>query len=208
MDSWKTKHARWTLALGTTVAFALGGCQTVPEDPSFKEEPPEYSYLVGAGDELKIFVWRNPEVSQTVTVRPDGKLSTPLVEDLTATGKTPTQVAREIEQVLATYIKDPLVTVMPEGFIGPYDQQIRVVGEAAKPQALPYRANMTLLDLMIAVGGLTDFADGNRAVLWRRVEGQEVKSRVRIEDLIQDGDLSANVPMRPGDILIIPESWF
>jgi polysaccharide export outer membrane protein len=199
----------WTLGVLAGTVLALGGCQSLPEDPSFREEPVGYEYVVGPGDELDIFVWRNPEVStQEVTVRPDGRVSTPLVEDLVATGKTPTQIAREIEDVLATYIKEPLVTVIVGGFVGPYSEQIRVVGEAANPQALPYRVNMTLLDVMIAVGGLTEFADGNRAILWRMAEGQERQTRVRLEDLIEDGDLSANVPVRPGDVLIVPESWF
>jgi polysaccharide export outer membrane protein len=143
-----------------------------------------------------------------VTVRPDGRISTPLVEDLQAAGKTPTQLAREIEAVLGQYIKEPLVTVIVGGFVGTYDEQIRVVGEAAKPQALPYREGMSLLDLMIAVGGITDFAEGNQAIIVRNVDGKQLQANVRIEDLIKDGDISANIPMMPGDILIIPESWF
>jgi len=196
--------------LGALLAGALmiGGCQSVPENPAFKVEPPEYEYVVGPGDSLNIFVWRNPEVSQTVTVRPDGKISTPLVEDLVANGKTPTQIAREIEQVLSTYIKEPIATVIVGGFVGPYDTQIRILGEAANPQAIPYRANMTLLDVMIAVGGLTQFADGNGAVITRWVEGQQVQTGVRVQDLVRDADISANLPMKPGDILMIPESWF
>jgi polysaccharide export outer membrane protein len=189
-------------------AMALTGCQGMPENPAFQVEPPDYEYVVGAGDSLNIFVWRNPEVSQTVTVRPDGKISTPLVEDLVATGKTPTQIAREIEQVLSTYIKEPIATVIVGGFVGPYDKQIRILGEAANPQALPYRANMTLLDVMIAVGGLTEFADGNRAVVTRWVDGQQVQTGVRLQDLVREADITANIPMQPGDILMIPESWF
>jgi len=188
---------------------ALVGCATPPEnEQALRQEVSSYDYIIGPGDSLNIFVWRNPEVSQTVTVRPDGKISTPLVEDLVASGKTPTQLAREIEGVLSKYIKDPFVTVIVGGFVGRYNEQIRVIGEAAKPQALPYRANMTLLDVMIAVGGLTDFADGNRASVTRIVNGKQVQSRVRLEDLVKEGDIGANVKMMPGDIVTIPEAWF
>ena len=199
----------WGKALAATAALGLAGCQTVPTDPEFLAvDPTSWEYVIGAMDGVNIFVWRNPEVSQSVTVRPDGRISTPLVEDLQAAGKTPTQLAREIEAVLGQYIKEPLVTVIVEGFIGTYDEQIRVVGEAAKPQALPYREGMSLLDLMIAVGGITDFAEGNQAIIVRNVDGKQLQANVRIEDLIKDGDISANIPMMPGDILIIPESWF
>jgi len=135
-------------------------------------------------------------------------ITTTLIEDLPVTGKTPTQVAREIEKALARYIKDPMVTVMMTGFIGPYSEQIRVVGEAAKPQALPYRQRMTLLDVMIAVGGLTTYAAGNQATIVRMVDGKQRQFSVHIDDLIKDGDITANVDMLPGDTLIIPESWF
>ncbi len=170
------------------------------------EESPYY--LIGPGDTLNIFVWRNPDLSTAVPVRPDGRITIPLVEDLQASGKTPTQLARDIEKALARYVKDPLVTVMVTGFIGPYSQQIRVVGEAAQPQALPYRDRMTLLDVMIAVGGLTEFAAGNRARLVRIVDGKQQILELRLDDLLKDGDISANIPMLPGDTLIIPESWF
>ncbi|MCU0935914.1 MAG: polysaccharide export protein [Gammaproteobacteria bacterium] len=196
----------WLAALAV---LGLAGCETAPVNPVFLEEPGEYEYKVGPGDSLNIFVWRNPEVSSDgLIVRPDGKISTPLVEDLVAAGKTPTQLAREVEQVLSQYIKEPLVTVMPEGFVGLFSEQIRIVGEASKPQALPYRTGMTLLDVMIAVGGLTDFADGNKAVLTRQVEGKWVKTLVRLDDLVRDGDIDANLPVQPGDVLLIPESWF
>lgn len=168
----------------------------------------DYEYLIGPEDNLNIYVWRNPEVSMVVTVRPDGKITTPLVENLQASGKTPAQLARDVEHVLSTYIKDPSVTVIVSGFVGPYNQQIRVVGEAAQPQALPYRNKMTLLDVMIAVGGLTEFAAGNKTRLVRQVNGVEREYVVRAADLVKNGDVSANVHMLPGDILIIPESWF
>ena len=171
-------------------------------------DPDDYRYVIGPGDSLQIFVWRNPEVSQGVIVRPDGMITTPLVEDLPASGKTPTQLARDIEKALETYIRQPIVTVLVGGGTGPYNEQIRVVGEAARPQALPYKERMTLLDLMIVVGGTTQFADGNNASIMRMMNGQLKPFRVRIDDLLKDGDITANVDMLPGDILIIPESWF
>jgi len=166
------------------------------------------NYIIGAGDSVNIFVWRNDELSASVTVRPDGKITTPLIEDVTASGKTPTQLARDMEKELEVYVKNPVVTVMVNGFVGPYTEQIRVVGQATNPQALPYRDQMSLLDLMIAVGGMTDFADGNRSKVVRVVDGNWQEFSVRIDDLINGADINANVYMLPGDILIIPESWF
>jgi polysaccharide export outer membrane protein len=154
-----------------------------------------------------VIVWRNPDLSMTVPVRPDGKISLPLVEDLPAAGKDPTAVAREVEHALSRYIRDPVVTIVVTDFRGPYSEQIRVIGQATKPQALPYRENMTLLDVMIAVGGITDFADGNRSNILRTSEGNKLYS-VRLDDLLRSGDISANVAVMPGDVLIIPESWF
>jgi len=165
-------------------------------------------YRIGPGDLLEIFVWRNEEVSISIPVRPDGKISTPLVEDMVAEGKTPTQLARDIERELAVYLKEPLVTVIVRAFIGPFNQQIRVVGEAAQPAVLPYRANMTVLDVIIAVGGLTEFANGNGARIVRSINGKNQTFGVRLDNLIREGDINANVAMMPGDILIIPESWF
>ncbi len=164
--------------------------------------------MIGPLDTLQIFVWRNPEVSTTVTVRPDGRISVPLIDDLPATGKTSSQLARDIETALRKYIQDPLVTVMVNNFTGPFAQQVRVVGEAQQPQAIPYRANMTLLDVMIQVGGLTEFAAGNRAKLVRMVDGQQKQYHVHVSDLIKDGDVRANVEVLPGDVIIIPESFF
>jgi len=143
-----------------------------------------------------------------VPVRPDGKITTPLVEDLQASGKTTSQIARQMEQVLSRYVQNPVVTVIVTSFAGPYSQQVRVIGEAAKPQALAYRENMTLLDVMIAVGGITDFAAGNRASILRTEGGKSRQFGVRLTDLIRGGDLSANVQMRPGDVLVIPQSYF
>ncbi|MDP2370762.1 XrtA/PEP-CTERM system exopolysaccharide export protein [Rhodoferax sp.] len=168
---------------------------------------PGYNYIVGPGDTLSIVVWRNPELSQTVPVRPDGKVSTPLVDELVAQGKTSVEIARDVEKALSKLVRDPVVTVIVTNFVGPYSEQIRVVGEAAKPQFLPYKQKMTLLDVMIAVGGLTDFADGNSATIVRASEGDKRYS-VRIKDLIKRGDISANVEMKPGDVIIIPQGWF
>ena len=165
-------------------------------------------YIIGSGDSLNIFVWRNPELSATTTVRPDGRITTPLIEDVQASGKTPTQLARDMEKELGTYIKNPVVTVMVGGFKGPFSQQVRVVGQAAQPQALPFQDGMTVLDVMIAVGGITQYAAGNRATVVRNMDGSPQQFQVRLSDLLNSGDISANVGMLPGDILIIPEAWF
>ncbi len=190
--------------------LALGGCASTTHPPlSDKEgQVPTHDYLIGPGDNVNIVVWRNPEVSMSVPVRPDGKITTPLVEDLPASGKTSSQLARDIEKALAKYIQEPIVTVIVTGFVGPYGEQIRVIGQAAKPQALPYRENMTIMDVLIAVGGITDFADGNKASIIRNIGGKPQQFGVRLDDLIKEGDITANVPMRPGDVLVIPESFF
>jgi polysaccharide export outer membrane protein len=166
-----------------------------------------YSYLVGPGDRLMIFVWRNPEISGEFIVRPDGKITTSLVEDIQASGKTPTVLAREIEERLSTYINSPRVTVSISAFAGPLSEQVRVIGEAVNPLAVNYTQNMTLLDLMIAVGGLTEFADGNSAKLVRVLNGKKVTFSLKIDDLIRDGDITQNVDILPGDVVIIPEAW-
>jgi polysaccharide biosynthesis/export protein len=203
------KVLRRVLALaGAAAALALAGCASPTHPPA----PPQtgltdYSYIIGPGDGLSIIVWRNSELSMSVPVRPDGKIAAPLVDELMAQGKNSIELARDIEKVLSKYVRDPIVTVLVTGFVGPYSEQIRVVGEAARPQALAYRNKMTLLDVMIAVGGLTDFASGNRATILRTGEGNK-QYTVRISDLIKRGDVSANVEMRPGDILIIPQSRF
>lgn len=167
-----------------------------------------YQYLIGPNDSVTIFVWRNPELSGSFIVRPDGKISTSLVEDVAVSGKTPTQLAREMEAILSKYIRDPVVTVSVTNFVGPYSEQIRVIGAAANPQAISYREYMTLLDLMIAVGGLTEFADGNAAKLVRVSDGTQLTYDLRLDDLIRDGNISANVDILPGDVVIIPEAWF
>lgn len=165
-------------------------------------------YRIGPLDTVQVFVWNAPEFSVTVPVRPDGRISTPLIQDLEAAGKTPSELGDEVERRLRQYMQDPVVTVIVSNFSGPFDQQIRVVGEATQPRAIPYRANMTLLDVMIEVGGLTDFAAGNRAVIVRRAGEQQQTYNARLNDLLKDGDISANVPVMPGDVVIIPQSWF
>ena len=195
------------LATALTAAV-LAGCASskLPPAPTLAATE-TYNYLIGPGDTVNIIVWRNPELSMSVPVRPDGKFSTPLIDELVAQGKHSVQIARDIEKSLEKYVRDPVVTVIVTGFVGPYDQQIRVVGEAAKPQSLSYKQHMTLLDVMIVVGGLTDFADGNSATILRAGDGGKQYS-VRLRDLIRRGDVSANVEMKPGDILIIPQGFF
>lgn len=192
-----------------TAAVTLAGCAGLnpypPAPPTV--DTSAYTYIIGAGDSLNIIVWRNPELSMTVPVRPDGKVAAPLVDEVVAQGKTSVQLARDLEAQLSKYVRDPIVTVMVSGFVGPYSEQIRVVGAAARPQFLPYKTKMTVLDVMIAVGGLTDFAAGNSATILRTSEENRQYS-VRLRDLIRDGDVSANVDMKAGDILIIPQSFF
>jgi polysaccharide export outer membrane protein len=190
------------------LALILAACSTNQYPPApASAATSDYKYQIGPGDTVNIVVWRNPELSLSVPVRPDGRISTPLVEDLPALGKSPAQLSRDLEQALGKFIRDPVVTVIVTNFVGPASEQIRIIGEASKPQAVPYRQNMTVLDVMILVGGLTDFADGNRTVLVRGAE-QGKQYRVRLGDLVRRGDISANVEMRPGDILIVPQSWF
>ena len=196
-----------TTGLVTLAAVLATGCATTHPPAPATASSSEYNYLIGPGDNVNIVVWRNPELSMSVPVRPDGKITTPLVEDLQAMGRDPTTLAREIEKALSKYIRDPVVTVIVTTFVGPYAEQIRVVGEASKPQSLPYKQKMTILDVMIAVGGMTDFADGNRASILRTSEGNK-QYTVRLKDLVKRGDVSANAEMKPGDVLIIPQSWF
>lgn len=204
-----------TRLVGLVLILGLAGCSTnydpLPQKAQKQPvttDPEKYNYLIGPGDEISIFVWGNDEVSRSVIVRPDGKVTTPLVEDVTVSGLTPTAVARKLEEKLSVYIKEPIVTVIMSEFESPYSEQVRIIGEASQPQSLPYREDMSLLDVMIAVGGLTEFADGNDASVIRIVDGEQRQYGIRIEDLIQDGDISANVDILPGDIIIIPEAWF
>lgn len=211
------KYVSGALGLMGRVAMVVGlavtasGCagwlgKNYPDAPAAAATP-DYNYIVGPGDTLNIIVWRNPELSQVVPVRPDGQVSTPLVDGLVAQGKTSVQIARDVEKELGKYVRDPVVTVIVTQFVGPYSEQIRVVGEAVMPKFLPYKQKMTVLDVLIAAGGLTDFADGNRATLIRTVDGNK-RYNVRLNDLIKRGDIDANVDVLPGDILIIPQGWF
>jgi polysaccharide biosynthesis/export protein len=201
---------RLGLIVLASLSAALAGCAGMgggyPAAPA-QADSGDYSYVIGAGDTINVIVWRNPELSMAVPVRPDGKISTPLVDEMVAQGKTSVQVAREIEKKLSAFVRDPVVTVIITTFVGPYSEQIRVVGQATRPQFLPFKQKMTVLDVMIAAGGLTDFADGNGAVIVRAAEGNK-PYRVRLDDLLRRGDVSANVEMRPGDVIIIPQSWF
>lgn len=199
----------WWLLLAGAVSALLIGCASTgsyPPAPSTVDAP-DLRYKIGPLDTLNVVVWRNPELSMVLTVRPDGRISTPLVEDTLAAGRTPAELARDIERSLGKFIRDPVVTVVVTGFQGVFSEQIRIVGEAARPQAVPYRQNMTILDVMIQAGGLTDFADGNAAVLVRGSEAGK-QFRVRLKDLLKRGDISANVAVKPGDIIIVPQSWF
>lgn len=168
--------------------------------------PASTDYLIGPGDQLQIFVWDHGDLTTNVQVRPDGKISTPLVEDLQAAGQSPTAVARDIEKVLAQYVRSPVVTVIVQSFVGETQQQIRVVGQALTPKALQYRQGMTVLDVMIEVGGLGQFAAGNRARISRNVNGKATEIPVRLNDLMNNGDIKENIRMMPGDVLIIPRS--
>jgi len=198
------------------VALALSGCassggsELPPASFVSQEEGPGEDYVIGPLDQLTIFVWRNPELGAKVQVRPDGRITTPLISDMPAVGKTPKRLAEDLKVQLGEYIKDPLVSVIVDQFSGTYSQQIRVVGATEKPASLPYRANMTLLDAMIAVGGLSEFAAGNRARLIRadRETGKQQEYNLKIGSLLKRGDASANVRLEPGDVIIIPESAF
>ena len=187
--------------------------------------PSDYTYTIGAGDKLDVFVWGNDELSTKVQVRPDGKITSPLVNDLNATGKTPFELARDIEKVLAKYIRDPVVSVVVTDFVGPSDKQIRVIGQIRDENqqsqqngnvfvreneavSVPYKANMRMLDLLVEIGGISPYAAGNRTKIIRMVNGKQQQVFVRLADLIEDADMSANIQLLPGDIVFIPESYF
>jgi polysaccharide export outer membrane protein len=195
------------------ITLLLAGCGSTPAAPPVvtgAEAASETSeYVIGPGDRLSIFVYDNPQLSVDLPVRPDGRISTPLVSEVVAAGQTPSQLAHSLTERLKAYVKDPVVTVMVRDFVGPFDRQIRVIGEAAEPQAIAYRQHMTLLDVMIVTKGLTRFAAGNRAVIVRTgPDGARTRINVHLSDLIKDGDISQNVGMLPGDTLIIPQAWF
>ena len=205
------------LAGSAMISMALSGCAAGSNGPQLPpasfvamQEGPGEEYVIGPLDELTIFVWRNPELGAKVQVRPDGRITTPLITDMPAVGKTPKMLADDITLQLSQYIQDPLVSVIVNKFAGTFSQQVRVVGATEKPASLPYRANMTLLDAMIAVGGLSEYASGNRAKLIRfdKESGKQKEFSVRLGDLLKKGDSSANVMLKPGDVIIIPESAF
>ena len=174
------------------------------------QERPGEEYIIGPLDQLQIFVWRNPELSSDVQVRPDGRITTPLISDMPAVGKTPAMLADDMKIALGEYIKDPIVSVIVKNFSGTFSQQVRIVGATEKPASIPYRANMTLLDAMIAVGGLSQYAAGNKArlVRYNRDSGKQVEYNVKLSSLLKNGDARANVRLEPGDVIIIPESMF
>ena len=195
---------------GWIIALVVAGCHNAPPLPPAPPASalPSREYIIGPGDKLNVFVWRNPELSVSVSVRPDGRMSIPLVEDVVAIGKTPTGLARELEQRLGKYVKEPVVTVIAEGFVGPFNEQVRVIGEAAQPRALPYRTDMTVLDAMIEVGGLTRYAAGDDSIIVRTANGKQQTYSVHLDSLIKDGDVASNVVLQPGDVLIIPQRLF
>jgi polysaccharide biosynthesis/export protein len=192
-----------TVVGALVVLIGAGGARA--EDPPAGVEVPA-GYLVGPGDTLQIFVWDHADLTAAVQVRPDGKISTPLVEDLQAAGKSPTALARDVEKVLSEYVRSPVVTVIVQSFVGTIDQEVKVVGQAVQPKALRFRQGMTVLDAVIEVGGLSELAAGNRAKILRRVNGEPTEIRVKLDDLVNKGKIKQNVPMLPGDVLIIPES--
>ncbi|MGY6553002.1 MAG: XrtA/PEP-CTERM system exopolysaccharide export protein [Wenzhouxiangella sp.] len=189
----------------------LAGCQTgssLPEAPATLQGQAVPDYVIGPGDRLNVRVWRHADLSATVPVRPDGRITTPLIEDMMAAGRTPAELGRELEQALAEFIREPTVTVLVDSIALPFTRQVRVIGQAVNPQAIEYRDGMMVLDVMIAVGGLTEFAAGNRAIIQRTVDGQARQFSVRLNDLVNRGDISANVQILPGDVLVIPETRF
>ena len=199
------------LTLSVVMLCLTIGCSSTSYPPvpeSQRNVEVDYDYILGPGDTVSIYVWGNEELSTGGTVRPDGKLTTHLVEDLQASGKTSTQLARDIERAYSEYVREPVVSVMVGGFSGVPEQMIRVMGEATNPKRVPFKKHMTLLDLMIGVGGLTPYADGNSSVLVRMVDGKQTTFALRLDDLVREGDITANINMMPGDIVIIAESWF
>jgi len=212
----RTTKTAWLAALAASASLVVTGCassggeQLAPANFVATAEGPGEEYVIGPLDQLTVHVWRNDELGASVQVRPDGRITTPLVADMPAVGKTPTMLAEDIRLQLSQYISEPLVTVIVNQFAGTFSQQIRVVGATEKPASLPYRANMTLLDAMIAVGGLSEFASGNRAKLIRfdKSVGRQREYALRLGDLLKNGESRANVMLAPGDVIIIPESMF
>ena len=200
---------RWC-RFGLVAGLVILVCGCAETHPGLVGQPVSGSteYIIGPGDNLNVFVYHAPELSAEVPVRPDGRISTPLAPDIVALGRTPSQLAGALQNELKKYVRDPNITVMVNGFVGPPELQVRVLGEVAQPLALPYHAQLSLLDLMIASKGLTRFAAGNRAVIVRKEPDGPKSYNVRLDDLIKDGDFSQNVGMRPGDTLFVPQAWF
>ena len=205
------------MATGAALAAMLAGCvggggrsELPPASFVANREGPGEEYVIGPLDQLQIFVWRNPELSAEVQVRPDGRITTPLISDMPAVGKTPAMLADDLKYALGEYIKDPIVSVIVKNFQGTFSQQVRIVGATEKPASIPYRANMTVLDAMISVGGLSEMASGNRSRLVRvdKATGRQREYKLRLSDLLKNGDTRANVRLEPGDVIIIPESLF
>ncbi|MEO8309126.1 MAG: XrtA/PEP-CTERM system exopolysaccharide export protein [Pseudomonadota bacterium] len=178
-----------------------------PAPAAAPPRPVSDDYIIGPGDGLQIFVWRNPELTVSVTVRPDGKISTPLVENMVAVGKSPSQLARDIEVVLSEYVKEPQVNIILGAAVSTFSQ-VKIVGEVKSPQAMPYREGLRVLDVVLASGGLTDYAAGNRARIVRQINGKNVETRVKLNDLLNGGDLRQNLELKPGDVFIVPQSRF
>ena len=208
MNSLQKIIAVFVIATSALISGCSNPLPTATTRASLTTDVNDYQYLIGPGDQLAIFVWRNPEISGNFTVRPDGKVTTSLVEDIEVSGRTPTMLARQLEEQLSIFINNPRVTVSVSRFNGPFSEQVRVIGEALRPTAVNYTEHMTLLDLMIEVGGLTEFANGNNAKLVRVINNEQITFDIEIENLIKDGDISQNVDILPGDVIIIPEAWF
>jgi polysaccharide export outer membrane protein len=212
MNSYTRLIARMALALlcSFTVQIGVAADQAAvanAAEPVLPTSPVPDTYVIGPGDVLQVFVWRQPELSVTVPVRPDGKVSTPLVEDIVAVGKNPSQLAREMEKVLSEYVRSPQVNVIVSQPVSTFSQ-VKIIGQVAKPQALPFREGITALDAVLAVGGLAPFAAGNRAKVVRETNGKRSEIRLRLDDLVNKGDMRQNIPLQPGDVLVVPESRF
>lgn len=202
------RQAAYTLCAAVTAtaaSFAVAGAPTPA--PEVTAAAVGADYRIGPGDNLQIYVWQNPDLSVTVPVRQDGKVSTPLVEDMLAAGKTASDLARDIERVLSEYVRSPKVNVFVLNAVSALSQ-VKVTGQVKNPQALPFHEGMTVLDAVLAVGGITEFAAGNRAKVVRTAGGQEQEIKIRLDKLLEKGDMSQNIPLRPGDVLLIPQSRF
>lgn len=199
----------WLWLAAASIGSSLASAQTpaLQSLPAGAQGGSQSEYIIGPGDTLQVFVWRNPDLSVTVPVRPDGKISTPLVEDMLAVGKTPTSLARDIEKVLSEYVRTPEVNIIVTQAASAFNQ-VKVIGQVQKPASVPYREGMTVLDALLAVGGLSTFAAGDRGKLVRNINGKETEIRVKLDKLVNSGDMSQNLPLRPGDVLVVPQTRF